>query len=143
MFNHLYWPEFRKNLWNLVLNEQLFIKLYFCQNEYFINDEFKGVTPNFSKWIDLPSSRDFHPHLRRRLHHQRWLSILFGPTAHCRLVYLTKSKLNFAIFAFENFAFWNFFEISLSTFIFSPLSGDECDQVRKLNYHVSDYFAYA
>ena len=36
-----------------------------------------------------------------------------------------------------------FFEISLSTFIFSPLSGDECDQVRKLNYHVSDYFAYA
>ena len=35
------------------------------------------------------------------------------------------------------------FEISLSTFIFPPLSGDECDQVRKLNYHVSDYFAYA
>ena len=109
MFNHLYWPEFRKNFWNLVLNEQLFIKLYFCQNEYFINDEFKGVTPNFSKWIDLLTSRDFHPHLRRRLHHHRWLSIFIWPNSTLQTCLFDQIEAQFCNFRVWKFCFLKFF----------------------------------
>ena len=67
---------------------------------------------------------------------------IFGPTDVADL-FIWPNWSSILKFSRLKILLFEIFEISLSTYIFPPLSGDECDQVRKLNYHVGDYFVYA